>query len=92
MILQFVEFAFGIGSILAPVIMQPYLVGEIGTGNVGRDTFGDDQGVSAEERRSRLMWPTLITGACLLPSKFYFLKLNKTSKKVMLNDSKREIQ
>ena len=53
--LQASELAFGIGSILAPVIMKPFLVGEVDS-------------ISAEERKYRLMWPTLITGACMMPS------------------------
>ena len=79
--LQLSEFAFGIGSILAPVIMRPYLVGEIGPNNVqygltyfGIEHIGDDGGVSAEERKASLMWPTIITGICILPSKFKTFK------------------
>ena len=78
--LQITEFGFGIGSILAPVIMKPYLVGEIGSGADkadklftsyinGQGIFGADDDISADDRRNRLMWPTLITGACIIPSK-----------------------
>ena len=82
-VLQIAEFGFGIGSILAPVIMKPYLVGEVGTGTANSDSFYSShvnehhmfvrdvahvsEDVSDIDRRGRLMWPTLITGACILP-------------------------
>lgn len=82
-LLQISEFGFGIGSILAPVIMKPFLIGEVGAGHQDSDKlyaayvnehnmFAEDSGaemdISPTDRRSRLMWPTLITGACILPS------------------------
>ena len=76
-LLQINEFGFGIGSILATVILKPFLVGEIGTDsdieskttifsniilNLGNEKSSD------VDRRSRLMWPSLITGISILPS------------------------
>ena len=79
--LQASELAFGIGCILAPVIMKPFLVGEVGSTSfkdvsnyhLTSDHYDHGRQISAEERKYRLMWPTLITGACMMPNQYTIL-------------------
>ena len=82
--LQLNDFGFGIGSILVTVILKPYLTGELGSDENYANTFDLDHSASMSnltnfntgtdpseiDRRAKLMLPTLIIGACILPSKF----------------------
>ena len=76
-IIQVHEVAFGIGSILATQTLKPYLIGELPDESPAPSSnYSLASGLSAEvlvidetaviDRRSRLMIPTLMIGACII--------------------------
>ena len=73
-ILQLLDFVFAVGSILCAVILKPFLVGNIETNAAFNESaFNEDFGSYKSDpndvdRRANLMVPTLIIGACMLPS------------------------
>ena len=75
--LQTNDFSFAVGSILCTIILKPYLVGDLSINspstnqtslfnlnNTFQDQVTDPNDI---DRRSRLMWPVLIIGFCILP-------------------------
>ena len=79
--LQLSDFCFAVGSLLSTIIIKPYLVGDLstdvltnGTSSFNQDykTFGEGNDPNDIDRRSRLIWPVLIIGLCILSGKFLF--------------------
>lgn len=66
-ILHFAQFAYGVGSILGPLLENSYLTGEPDDNN---GTTSDTPPVSVEERRRLLMIPFSISGALQIIGKF----------------------
>ncbi|CAG2178395.1 unnamed protein product, partial [Oppiella nova] len=87
-IVQVFELSFGIGAILSTMALKPYLIGEPSQ-TKSLKVYSDNELVldvnDVTERRSRLMYPTMLIGACIITIPIalfimYFLKPYKEPK------------